>query len=737
MQLVTIRTLLMAFILALCACANPPPPAQPPGAPAQSAAEPSVVDLNASAPGPAVDAPKGGAEGGASRAAGGPAGEAGNWGAEGVVDGDETIGSDRAGSAGAAVPGAVARGSIQGGMIGGSAVAGQPAAADAKKDAGNPLPVSAGDPSSGKKTALVTLVEFADFECPYCKKAAATLTELRKTYGPDKLRIVWKNNPLPFHTSARPAAETAMALFESGGDAHFWAYYNAVFGSQAPTMKDAIAGALQSGPMSQADVDQVRQRGNAARKVDADIELAKRVGVTGAPAFFINGVFLSGAQPTDKFRAIIDQELGKAKELLAAGVPQAHLYDVVSAKNFASRPPPARAGSSPAEDKDIHFVPVGASPVRGKPTALITLVVFSDFQCPFCQKANTTVSALEQDYGDKIRVVFKHNPLPFHPRAEPAAELAIEAKVQKGDAGFWNVHDLLWKSTGAGKLEDKDLASIAQAAGLRAAGVTQAILTKKHKDVIAADQDLADDLKAHGTPHFFVNGRRLVGAQPIDKFKAIIDEQLALAQALVAKGIPAAKVYDEIQKTAVRPAPPERKSVPAAGKDSPARGPAGAKVTIQVFSDFQCPFCKRIEDTLSAVIAAYPTQVRVVWRNKPLPMHRDAALAAEASLEAFRQKGDAGFWKMHERLFKDQSSAGLDRAALDQHAAAVGLDAAKFAAALDSGAHKATVERDLKIAEAAGISATPACVINGYFISGAQPLAKFRKLIDRALKEAK
>ncbi|NUQ77549.1 MAG: thioredoxin domain-containing protein, partial [Polyangiaceae bacterium] len=660
---------------------------------------------------------------------GAPAGARGFGDEEGAFETSAEIDAPADGLAIGAAPGA--RGAID-------APALPSAAKDGGKEAGNPISVSAADPSIGKKTALVTIVQFADFQCPFCRKAAGTMTELRKFYG-DRLRIVWKNYPLPFHKEAQPAAETAMALFESGGDAYFWGYHDAIFGSSGELSAALYEDALKRTPMTRADVDRIRQKGSAAKKVEADVALAKRLGVTGTPAFFINGVYLSGAQSIDKFQAVIDAELIKAKELLAAGVPQVHLYDTAASKNFIkpeNRPKPPSASKPAEDDKTVHLVPVGTSPVRGKASALVTLVVFSDFQCPFCIRAVKTTNDIEKQYGDKIRLVFKHNPLPFHPRAEPAAELAIEARLQKGDAGFWKAHDLLWDANG--KLAEEELADIAKTAGLRAPAVAKAIETKKHKAVIEADQDLADDLGAHGTPTFFINGRRLVGAQPIEKFQAIIDEEIAKAQALVAGGLPANKVYDAIQKNAVQPKPPEKKTVPAPTRANPSKGAAGAKVTIQVFSDFQCPYCKRVEPTIASILEAYPGKVRVIWRNTPLPFHKDAALAAEAAVEAFRQKGDAGFWKMHGLLFEGQANpGGLERPALEKHAAAVGLDMAKFTSALDSGAHKAEVEQDISIAKAAGISGTPAFVINGYFISGAQPFAKFRKIIDRALKEAK
>jgi protein-disulfide isomerase len=726
MPKLTLHAFFVMLVAALCACAQPPPPAAArPKTPVETTGAEQGAPAAAAADG---DKGSAGPRGAAMAPTTGGAGDRGIDEAEGSFESGAQI--DAPGAIGG-VPGGVARGGLAD-----SAVA--PAKGDGK-DVGNPITVSIADPSIGKKTALVTIVEFSDFQCPFCRKAAATLTELRKIYGPDRLRIVWKNYPLPFHKEAQPAAETAMALFEAGGDAYFWGYHDAVFGSTGGFTPEVFANAAQRAPVSQADLNRIRQKGSAAKKVEADIALAKRLGVTGTPAFFINGVFLSGAQPIDRFRAVIDEELIKAKELVTAGVPQAHVYDTAASKNFMkpeNRPSPPASAAPAEDDKTVHFVPVDASPVRGKATALVTLVVFSDFQCPFCMKAAKTTNDLERQYGDKLRLVFKNNPLPFHPRAEPAAELALEARAQKGEAGFWKAHDLLWEANG--KLEDAELKGIAQAVGLRAPAVAQAIQTKKHRAAIDADQELADDLSAGGTPTFFINGRRLVGAQPIEKFQAIIDEEITRAGALIAKGTPATKVYETLQANAVKPKPLEMKTVPAPTKASPARGPAGAKVTIQVFSDFQCPFCKRVEPTLANILEAYPGKVRIVWRNAPLPFHKDADLAAEAALEAFQQKGEAGFWKMHGLLFEAQASErGLERPALEKHAGAVGLDMTKFRAALDTGAHKAAVEQDKKIAEAAGINGTPAFVINGYFLVGAQPFAKFRKVIDRALKEAK
>lgn len=620
----------------------------------------------------------------------------------------------------------------------GAAVAGEVALGEGGADFGadqGPVPVTAADPAWGNANAPVTLVEFSEFQCPFCARMNVTLDRLRQAYGPTKLRIVWKNNPLPFHKDARPAAETAMALYEKGGPSWFWQYHDALFRSQT-TLSEAVVSATQFTGLTPAQVSALVARGTAARKVDDDLALGKQTGVMGTPASFINGVFLSGAQPFEKYSAIIDEQLVAAGALLAQGVPANRVYARLTAENKVKAPPsPSRAPAD--DDTSIWRVPVGSSPVRGNAAAPVTMILFSDYQCPFCVRAAETVAKLEVEYGDKLRVVFKHNPLPFHPRAEPAAELTLEARAQKGDAGFWKVNDLLWARNG--KLDDHDLDAVAVAAGLDVALTAKAIKTHKYKAQIEQDQDLADEVQASGTPHFFINGQRLVGAQPLEKFREVIDAQLAVAKAAIAKATPAAKVYEALQKDAKAAPPPEKKIVAAPGKDSPSRGPANAKVTVQIFADFQCPFCKRVNPTLTELDAAFPGKIRFVWRNLPLPMHANAPLAAEAAREAFAQKGSAGFWKMHDRMFENlgQDPDALERPAIDRYAASMGLDPRKFADALATRAHKAFVDAEVAAANAAGISGTPAFLVNDYFLSGAQPLGKFKKAVERALKEAK
>ncbi len=622
-----------------------------------------------------------------------------------------------------------------------------------------PIPVSAADPWRGRRDAPVTIVMMGDFQCPFCARAVATLAQLRQSYGDEKLRIVWKYDPLPFHNEARALATVAMALFERLGNDAFWQAHDAFYGDQARLGAVAADAAARAGT-SLEELRASASWGRAEAKVDADAALAKRVGATGTPAFFINGIHLSGAQPYERFAQVIDEQLVKARDLVARGTLPRRVYAGLTKAQQDTHPQPSPSAppKPPEDDHKVYRVPVGTSPVHGKASALVTMVEIAEFQCPFCGKAAPTLQTLVDAYGDKLRIVFKHNPLPFHPRAEPAAELALEARAEKGDKGFWAAHDLLFAKECSGSpkapnrqacmdaggtwmdnqvsLADPDLLRYAKALGLDAAKVSAAISAKKYAATIDEDQDLADEVGASGTPTFFINGRRLVGAQPVEKFREIIDEELAKAIALVKAGTPAARVYATIEASAVDAL--EKKTVPPPGRNSPSRGPANAKVVVQMFGDFQCPFTKRALPAIEELEKAFPGKVRLVWMNLPLSNHKDAEPAAEAAMEAYRQQGDKGFWAMHALLFAGQGQFyGLERPALDGYAAQIGLDPAQFAAALDGHTHQARVQADAKIAADAHISGTPSFVINGYFVSGARPVRSYRRIVARALAEAR
>ncbi len=622
-------------------------------------------------------------------------------------------------------------------------------------DAGASIPVDSKDPTWGSRSAPVTIVLFSDYQCPFCGKVEDTLEELKQKYGPRELRIIWKNNPLPFHPNARPAAIAGETVFRLGGNDAFWKWHKLAFDNQKTLSPDAYADwAAQSG-LDKAKFNAAYEKQEFAAKVDADLALGAKTGVRGTPASFINGISLPGAVPTAKFVQLIDEQLAAAKSL--SGVAPDKVYVTLSNQNKAKSPAPEEPKPQEQrpqeEDKSIWKVPVTESDnVRGPADALVTIVEFSDFQCPFCARVYPTIEQVMKDYDGKVRFVFKERPLPMHNRAIPAANLALEAKAQKGQKGFWDAYDLMFhkaveaqqdKETDPTKrkkygLEDADLEEYAKELGLDVAKVKAAVKDDAHKAEIDADNDAGDDVEAQGTPHFFINGRRLVGAQPIDKFKSVIDEELKKAEELVAKGTPKKDVYAKTIENGKEPPPPERREVPPPPPDAPWKGNGKSKVVLQIFSDFQCPFCKRVEPTLKEVEKEFGSKIKIVWRDKPLEMHKDAPLAAQAGREAYKQKKDDGFWKFHDALFAAQGTTpdAIQRTGLEKIAEQQGLDMAAFKKALDSEAHKAEVDASSKVAEDAKITGTPAFVVNGYFINGAQPYSRFKRAILLALADA-
>jgi protein-disulfide isomerase len=171
---------------------------------------------------------------------------------------------------------------------------------------------------------------------------------------------------------------------------------------------------------------------------------------------------------------------------------------------------------------------------------------------------------------------------------------------------------------------------------------------------------------------------------------------------------------------------PPRVEVAAEG---PSAGPDNAPVTIVEFSDFQCPFCSRVNPTLDQVKETYGKNVRVVFRQFPLNNHPQAQKAAEASLCADDQ---GKFWEMHDAMFANQQQLAVDN--LKAQAAELGMDAEQFNQCLDSDKYADKVAADMKDGVAAGVSGTPAMFINGVMVSGAVPYEQVAEVIDAELK---
>jgi protein-disulfide isomerase len=603
-------------------------------------------------------------------------------------------------------------------------------------------------PLKGPADALVTIVESSDFECPFCKRVVPTLKQLEEAF-PGKLRFSFRQNPLPFHQRAMPAAMATEEARDQGGDAKFWAMHDALF----------AAGSLDDAAIEQAarsvglDVEKVKEAVATQKhrgRVERDQRLVSALGARGTPAFFINGRKLSGAQPFEAFRAVVEEELRKAEAMVKAGTPASQVYARIIEKGAsapvmtggrAAAPGAAAPAAPPAPPPAVYRkVPVRADdPARGPKDAKLTVVLFSDFECPFCARVEPTLKQLEEAFPGQVRVTWKHQPIAsLHPNAMGAA-LATEAAREQGK--FWELHAKLFENQRA--LGAEALPGYARAAGLDVAKFEKALAAKRGEARIVEDQRLGNSVGASGTPTMFFNCRQVVGAQPFDRMKAVAAEELAKADRLLAGKAPGAGFYDEACAANVASAPaaaaaqaPGVEAVPAALQaadvpvrpDDPIRGNPKAPVTLVLFSDFQCPFCARVGPTLDQVRQQYGDKVRIVWKHQPLGFHPNALPAAEAA-EAAREQGK--FWPMHDKLFAAQRE--LSAETYERIAREIGLDLKKFQQATASGRFRARIQEDQQLASRIGAGGTPTMFVNGERIVGAVPFEQVKAVIDRKL----
>ncbi len=161
-------------------------------------------------------------------------------------------------------------------------------------------------PTFGPKDAPVQIVEFTDFECPYCALAALNALDLvRKTYG-NQVRFVFKHSPLPFHRRAKSAHVAALCANEQN---HFWEYRMRLFRNQKELNRGAYLEHAKTLGLDLVKFEGCLNQNQYDSVIDADIAEAMKLGVEGTPAFLINGQILEGAQPFEEFREVIDREL--------------------------------------------------------------------------------------------------------------------------------------------------------------------------------------------------------------------------------------------------------------------------------------------------------------------------------------------------------------------------------------------------------------------------------------------
>ena len=343
-------------------------------------------------------------------------------------------------------------------------------------------------PARGEPSASMVILLFSDFQCSACAKVEPTLKEVRDAF-PKDVQIIFKHNPLPTHADAPLAHELAVEAARQG---KFWEMHDLLFANHEKLKRADLDGYAQKLGLDMQAVSKALTERTHKAAVERDMNEARALGVTSTPTIYLNGRRAAGMPPASAIIPVI-------KSLLSGG-----------------------DGTEPVTVPMSTFDLTGA-PTKGPADAPVTIVEFSDFQCSFCFRANSTIAQVLARYGSKVRLVFKHYPLVELHQAAPFGHRAALAAHDQGK--FWEMHDRLFANQ-----RDMSRQTILAHAGALGLDMTKFIadLDGTRQQAIL-DRDLGEGRKVgvDGTPTFFINGTALVGAQPLDAFVKVIDKALA------------------------------------------------------------------------------------------------------------------------------------------------------------------------------------------------------------------
>ena len=373
-----------------------------------------------------------------------------------------------------------------------------------------------GFPYRGNPDAPVTMVEFSDYQCPFClRHMQQTSPLLDKNYvATGKVKHVFRDFPIEsIHPQAPKAAEAARCAGAQGAE-FYWAMHDRLFNGQAQwaNQPDAIATFKSYAAALKLDTekfDTCLDSGQIAAAVQADIEAGMAAGVDGTPAFRINDWVVSGAQPYEVFQQVIDAALrGEQPPPTPTPLPQG--------ANALSADP-----NRPGYTYSGHAY-------KGSPDAPIVMIEISDFQCPYCKDhALGQEEQIDKDYvaTGKVRIIFFH--FLGHRHSQKAGEASECASAQ---GKFWEMEHLLfekadewWPTTDP----TSNFKAYARALGLDEARFNACLDDGEQVQKVQQDHNIVIRAGINGSPSFVINDQLLQGSPPYETWKQILDQLLS------------------------------------------------------------------------------------------------------------------------------------------------------------------------------------------------------------------
>jgi protein-disulfide isomerase len=327
----------------------------------------------------------------------------------------------------------------------------------------------------------------------------------------------------------------------------------------------------------------------------------------------------------------------------------------------------------------------------------VEIVLFSDFQCPYCAQLAPAVREIQTNGIDGVQatIVFKNFPLSMHPNAQLAHQAAMAAREQ---GKFWEMHDLLFANQS--KAQRSDLLEYAKHLKLDPVRFQKDMDSDRIKQLIAADVTEGNKVGVSGTPTYTINGKAYSGTKSLAQLTELIAGDQRRTRAL-------AEIKDNVLS----------------------KGPATAPVTLELFADLESPVSRPALEIIDQVMQRYPSGVRLQFRNFPLAFHQQAALAHEAAMTAARQ---GHFWEFAAFILGHQES--LREQDLIALAGRLGLDEIQFAETLHTHRYAPRVEADLIAGQNRGIRGSPVILVNDKRIDGVPSFKTLTDYVDLALK---
>jgi protein-disulfide isomerase len=434
----------------------------------------------------------------------------------------------------------------------------------------------------------ITIIEWSDFECSFCARAAPTVKQIKQTYG-DKVNIIYKHFPLSFHPNAQKAAEASECARDQG---KFWEYHDVLFANQQALGVTSLKQYAVNLGLDASKFNSCLDSGEKAGVVARDMAEGQAFGVSGTPGFSVGGQLVSGAQPFSAFKTIIDQQLSQkgvavepvkpdpVVQMIVINDPtcpacdsemvveltQTQLFPTVVVERLTKDDAKAKAliaelglNALPAfifssevtqtamypqvanaliNVGEYHYiVPGAAGPVKlinmpdvsgqqflGDANAPVTLIEWSDFSCGFCGKFHKETLPAIKSTYVETGKV-KYVLMHFPVIGQNSRIAALASECANEQGKFWEYVDVLFNNQGA--LANANLKTYASQLGLDTTQFNTCLDTAKYDAKVTANQELGQSVGVSGTPGFVLNGVSISGAQPFNVFSAAIDAELA------------------------------------------------------------------------------------------------------------------------------------------------------------------------------------------------------------------